>query len=106
MSAWEFSSCWMRKGPAEAGPWVSAVPDQGLVVALDPDEPCVDRAREAGIVELDREVAVVGLAGRGPGGPDLDACGEDPEVGGVFADFGHWVDYVFCFWGRRGVRCG
>ena len=43
----------------------------------------VDRRREAGIVELDREIFAVLLASLLPGGAELRLAGEDPEVGGL-----------------------
>jgi len=58
------------------------------VFAFDLGERCVDRSREARIVELDREVVALGVpGGLLPGGAELDAAGIDAElralVGGV-----------------------
>src|SRR5690606_16917980 len=71
-----------RRGLRAAAALWSAGPDQA-VSALDLHQGGVDRSREAGIVELDREVVAVLLALALPGGAELGLAGEDPEVGGL-----------------------
>ena len=52
----------VRAGPDELEPFL----------ALDLSERCVDRGREARIVELDREVVAALTGGLLPGGAELD----------------------------------
>lgn len=67
----------------------SARPDQGIFAIVAFEEVGVDGCAEGGIVELDRVVGPILLGvGLAPGGTDLDAGDDDPQVGRLVAGGG------------------
>src|ERR1700741_4865390 len=91
-----------KRGGLSAAPFVSAAPNEDMIAVVLADEAAIDGCSEAGIVELDREIRLVGLARLRPGRADLHAGRIDAVVGRVLDRLSDGLD---CHFGLEGEGC-